>query len=100
MITNSVEEAILLSDAIVPIVAGPPATVGAPIPVELPRPRSTAQLAHEELPTPVRAHVMASLTPMRGPLRPAPHRRGEPTARAHVRGGPLRSAHIEIEDTP
>ena len=31
MITNSVEEAILLSDRIVPIMPGPPATLGAPI---------------------------------------------------------------------
>ena len=45
MITNSVEEAILLSDRIVPILSGPPATLGVPIPVELPRPRSVAQLA-------------------------------------------------------
>ncbi|HEY9462817.1 MAG TPA: ABC transporter ATP-binding protein, partial [Vicinamibacterales bacterium] len=44
MITNSVEEAILLSDRIVPIVPGPPATLGMPIPVELTRPRSLAQL--------------------------------------------------------
>src|SRR5213076_936380 len=39
MITNSVEEAILLSDWIVPILPGPPATLGPPIPVLLPRPR-------------------------------------------------------------
>jgi nitrate/nitrite transport system ATP-binding protein len=62
MITNSVEEAILLSDRIVPIVPGPPATLGVPIPVELPRPRSVAQLAHDELATHVRAHVVATLT--------------------------------------
>ena len=40
MITNNVEEAILLSDRIVPMIPGPPATLGTPIPVELPRPRS------------------------------------------------------------
>jgi nitrate/nitrite transport system ATP-binding protein len=62
MITNNVEEAILLSDAIVPIIAGPPATLGPPIPVELPRPRSVAQLAHDEQATHVRAHVVATLT--------------------------------------
>jgi nitrate/nitrite transport system ATP-binding protein len=62
MITNNVEEAILLSDRIVPIIAGPPATLGAPIPVELPRPRSVAQLAHDEQATHVRAHVVATLT--------------------------------------
>jgi nitrate/nitrite transport system ATP-binding protein len=62
MITNSVEEAILLSDWIVPMLPGPPATLGAPIAVQLTRPRSVAQLAHEEEATHVRAHVIATLT--------------------------------------
>ena len=62
MITNSVEEAILLSDRIIPMLPGPPATLGASIPVLLPRPRSVAQLAHEEEATQVRAHVVATLT--------------------------------------
>jgi nitrate/nitrite transport system ATP-binding protein len=62
MITNSVEEAILLSDRIVPILPGPPATLGAPIPVALPRPRSAAQLAHDDEAARVRTHVIATLT--------------------------------------
>jgi nitrate/nitrite transport system ATP-binding protein len=62
MITNSVEEAILLSDRIVPILPGPPATLGQPIDVALPRPRSAAALAHDEQATHVRAHVIATLT--------------------------------------
>ena len=66
MITNNVEEAILLSDRIVPILAGPPATLGTPIPVELPRPRSVAQLAHEEQATQVRATVISTLTASMG----------------------------------
>jgi nitrate/nitrite transport system ATP-binding protein len=108
MITNNVEEALLLSDRIVPIVAGPPATLGAPIPVDLPRPRSVAQLAHDEQATHVRAHVIATLTAIRGPLRSAPHpihdmrdgplRSADPTN--DMRGGPLRSAEIVAEDTP
>ena len=69
MITNSVEEAILLSDRIVPIVPGPPATLGAPIPVELARPRSVAQLSHDEQATHVRAHVVATLTASPGRLK-------------------------------
>jgi nitrate/nitrite transport system ATP-binding protein len=71
MITNSVEEAILLSDRIIPIVPGPPATLGAAIPVELPRPRSVAQLAHDEQATHVRAHVVATLTAAPGRLKKA-----------------------------
>jgi nitrate/nitrite transport system ATP-binding protein len=62
MITNSVEEAILLSDRIVPIVAGPPASLGAPIAVDLARPRTLAQLAHDEQATHARARVIAALT--------------------------------------
>jgi nitrate/nitrite transport system ATP-binding protein len=84
MITNSVEEAILLSDRIVPILPGPPldhargalssaerapATLGASIPVELPRPRTVAQLAHDEQATHVRSHVVATLTASPGRLR-------------------------------
>ena len=62
MITNSVEEAILLSDRIIPMLSGPPATLGTPIAVDLPHPRSATQLAHEEQATHVRAHVIATLT--------------------------------------
>ena len=62
LITNSVEEAILLSDRIVPMLPGPPATLGAPVPVPLPRPRSIAGLAHDEDATHVRANVVATLT--------------------------------------
>jgi ABC-type nitrate/sulfonate/bicarbonate transport system ATPase subunit len=62
MITNSMEEAILLSDRIVPMTPGPPSTLGAPITVDLPRPRSIPQLAHDEGATDVRAHVVATLT--------------------------------------
>jgi nitrate/nitrite transport system ATP-binding protein len=72
MITNSVEEAILLSDRIVPILAGPPATLGTPIPVELSRPRSVAQLAHEEQATQVRATVISTLTASLGRKRIQP----------------------------
>jgi nitrate/nitrite transport system ATP-binding protein len=62
MVTNSVEEAILLSDRIVPMLPGPPATLGAPIPIELPRPRLAAELAHDERATHVRASVISTLT--------------------------------------
>jgi nitrate/nitrite transport system ATP-binding protein len=61
MITNNVEEAILLSDRIVPILPGPPASLGASIAVELARPRTAAQLAHDEPATQARAHVVAAL---------------------------------------
>jgi len=62
MITNSVEEALLLSDRIVPMLPGPPATLGMPIVVDLSRGRTVAQLAHDERASHVRAHVVATLT--------------------------------------
>jgi nitrate/nitrite transport system ATP-binding protein len=62
MITNSVDEAILLSDRIVPILPGPPATLGTPIAVTLPRPRTAALLAHDDEAARVRAHVITTLT--------------------------------------
>jgi nitrate/nitrite transport system ATP-binding protein len=70
MITNSVEEAILLSDRIIPMLPGPPATLGTPIAVGLPRPRSVSQLAHDEQATAVRGHVVSALTAALG--RPSP----------------------------
>jgi nitrate/nitrite transport system ATP-binding protein len=90
MITNSVEEAILLSDRIVPMIPGPldyargarwaPATLGAPIPVELPRPRTTAQLAHDEQATHARAHVVAALTAALGRKRSSGSRHPDATS--------------------
>ena len=69
MITNNVEEAILLADRIVPMVSSLPATLGLPIPVELSKPRSLGQLAHDEQATHVRAHVIATLTASLGRTR-------------------------------
>jgi len=62
MITNNLEEALLLSDRIIPMTRGPRATLGAPVAVELPRPRTAAQLMHDEQAIRARAHVVESLT--------------------------------------
>ena len=62
MITNSVEEALLLSDRIVPMTHGPRATLGSPIAVDLPRPRTKALLTHDQRARRVRATVVAALT--------------------------------------
>jgi len=92
MITNNVEEAILLSDTIVPMMPGPPATLGAPIPVDLPRPRSLAQLAHDEAAMHVRAHVISTLTASMRPRSgsPVPSTTAAPAAAptAYPEGGP------------
>ena len=80
MITNSVEEAILLSDRIVPMIPGPPATLGTPIPVDLPRPRTLSQLAHDEQATLARAHVVSALTAALGRKRPNGTAQSDPSA--------------------
>jgi nitrate/nitrite transport system ATP-binding protein len=62
MITNSVEEALLLSDRIVPMTRSPRATLGAPVGVALPKPRTAALLVHDEEAMRVRTDVIESLT--------------------------------------
>src|SRR5712692_2555872 len=71
MITNSVEEALLLSDRIVPMTHGPRATLGRPVAVAIQKPRTLAQLVHDEDAMRSRAHVVESLTAsVRRPRRP------------------------------
>jgi nitrate/nitrite transport system ATP-binding protein len=62
MITNSVEEALLLSDRVVPMTGRPTATLGISVAVELARPRSANALVHDDRAAKVRAGVVASLT--------------------------------------
>jgi nitrate/nitrite transport system ATP-binding protein len=62
MITNSAEEAILLSDRIVPMTRGPRATLGPAIPVLLKRPRSEAQLLHNPEAVHIQGRIVEFLT--------------------------------------
>ena len=62
MITNNLDEALLLSDRIIPMTKGPRATLGASVAVDLPKPRSADQLAHDEDAVRARAHVVECLT--------------------------------------
>ena len=81
MITNNIDEALLLSDRIVPMTQGPRATLGPPVVVDLPQPRSRSNLLHDEpaiLPRPRSSspcpdHLHASRTRPRG--RPIASRR-------------------------
>ena len=61
MITNNLDEALLLSDQIVPMTRGPRSKLGTPIPVRLARPRTDAQLLHDPLAVRTRAEVVERL---------------------------------------
>ena len=62
MISNNLDEALLLSDRIIPMTRGPRATLGSPVAVELTRPRTIEQLLHDEQAVRARAHVVEALT--------------------------------------
>lgn len=62
MITNNIDEALLLSDRIIPMTKGPRATLGSPVAVELTKPRRADQLAHDEQAIRSRAHVVECLS--------------------------------------
>ena len=62
LITNSVQEAILLSDRIVPMTRGPRATLGRAIFVPLPRPRTASLLVHDEQAVHIEAKIVEFLT--------------------------------------
>jgi len=61
MITNNLDEALLLSDHIVPMTRGPRSKLGTPIPVKLARPRTDVQLLHDPLAVRTRAEVVERL---------------------------------------
>jgi len=90
MITNSVQEAILLSDRIVPMTRGPRATLGPAISVALERPRTASQLLHDEKAVHIQSRVVEFLTGFTHGAPPAQD--GKPSA------GPIskiRSAEVE-----
>lgn len=79
MITNNIDEALLLSDRIVPMTKGPRATLGSSVAVDLAKPRSLDQLAHDKQAILIRAHVIECLSdhlhasrPRAIPARPDP----------------------------
>src|SRR5213075_806045 len=66
LITNDVDEGLLLADRIVPLTAGPAATLGPSFPVSLPRPRSRHALSHEPRCVTLRAEIINWLTASAG----------------------------------
>jgi nitrate/nitrite transport system ATP-binding protein len=78
MITNNVDEALLLSDRIVPLTRGPGATLGPSIDITLPRPRTADQILHDDGAMHLRASVISSLTGVISAPKPISEPPGEP----------------------
>ena len=99
MITNSVEEALLLSDRIIPMTAGPRATLGATVAVALAKPRSASELLHDDHAADVRAHVVGSLTEDLDRSRARRRRDVAPPVQGRDRGAESPALHVipEIE---
>jgi len=60
MITNNVDEAILLSDRILALSRGPAATLSPAVEVDLPKPRTINQLMHDPRAVKIRARLAES----------------------------------------
>jgi len=67
MVTNDVDEAILLADRILPLTPGPRATLGPEFEVPLPRPRRRVELNHDAGFRRIRNDVLGCLSSMRKP---------------------------------
>jgi nitrate/nitrite transport system ATP-binding protein len=61
LITNDVDEGILLADRIIPLSAGPNATLGKPIQVDIERPRDRKALNHDPAFQEIRREVLEFL---------------------------------------
>jgi nitrate/nitrite transport system ATP-binding protein len=61
LITNSVDEALLLADRVIPLTLGPGATLATPVTVDIPRPRDRTALNHDPEFKRLRAHITAQL---------------------------------------
>ena len=66
MITNNVDEAILLSDRIVPLSRGPRATLAPSVAVPLRQPSCAAELMHDEAVVRIRSRIVETLTGVLG----------------------------------
>jgi nitrate/nitrite transport system ATP-binding protein len=71
LVTNDVDEGILLADRIVPLTPGPRATLGPEFPVPLARPRNRVELNHDPTFRRIRNDVLGYLTAVRAQRAPA-----------------------------
>lgn len=85
LITNDVDEALLLADRVVPLSAGPNATLGPEVPVRLERPRDRKAVNHAPDFREARARVLEYLL---GPGRPRPALGRSPAPDSIAEGAP------------
>jgi nitrate/nitrite transport system ATP-binding protein len=83
LVTNDIDEGILLADRIVVLSAGPRATLGPAVAVDLPRPRERKALNHDPHVARIRAQVIELLlrSGSRAPATAVPSVREQPAAR-------------------
>jgi nitrate/nitrite transport system ATP-binding protein len=62
MITNNLDEALLLSDRIIPMTRGPRARLSDPIDIRIPKPRTASQLLHDDGAVRIRAEIIEFLS--------------------------------------
>ena len=108
LITNDVDEGILLADRIIPLSAGPAATLGPELIVDIPRPRDRTAINHDPRFRAIRREITAYLLESKGRQRVTvskklylpdlePEDLWAPRSRAELRGGPIRRAAIRRE---
>jgi nitrate/nitrite transport system ATP-binding protein len=68
LITNDVDEGILMADRIIPLSAGPGATLGPSMAIDIPRPRDRKAISHHPRFKEIRRDVIGYLTATRRPV--------------------------------
>ena len=84
LVTNDVDEGILLADRIVPLEAGPAATLGPSVAVDIPRPRERTALNHDERFKAIRGEVIDYLLTSAQRKRPRARNATAPSALPQV----------------
>jgi nitrate/nitrite transport system ATP-binding protein len=66
MITNDVDEGVLLADRVIPLSAGPNATLGPSVTIDIPRPRDRKEINHEPRYKEIRREIITWLLASKG----------------------------------
>lgn len=91
LITNHVDEALLLADRIVPLSPGPGATLGTPVEVALARPRDRETLEHEAAFVQLRAEITQTLVDSKTSAKTAKDRKSVAAPKYQPRELPARA---------